>query len=438
MGDAWDHAPGLEKMQFNVLTIFPEFFDSFLSCGLMAKAVEAGVVSVKRVNPRDFATDRHHTVDDRPYGGGPGMVMGLPTMAAALRSLPAPGRILMLSPAGRPLTQALARELAGSENLTLLCGRYEGIDARLFDLFDVTPVSVGDFVLSGGESAAACLMEAVARLVPGFMGKDESADEESFSAGLLEYPHYTRPEVFEGLPVPPPLLSGNHAAIAAWRHQRALETTLARRPDLFDTTPLSPADAVFLKGVPRTRPGRNCHLGLVHGPVLLKDGSVGTVSLTNLDVHDIARVSRTYGLGGFEVVSPLRDQLALAGRIVDHWRTGPGARSNPDRAEALSLVRLHLSLDAALEAVSIAHGRPAALVATSAKGPATLSFAAAREMIAARPVLVILGTGHGLAEDVLARADGVLPAIRPFSDYNHLSVRAAAGILTDRLLGDAM
>jgi tRNA (guanine37-N1)-methyltransferase len=424
-------------LHFTIVSIFPEFFDSFLSCGLMAKAVEAGVVAVDRVNPRDFALDRHHTVDDRPYGGGPGMVMGLPTMAAALRSLPRPGKVLMLSPAGKPLTQQMAGELAGEEALTLLCGRYEGIDARIFDLFDITPVSVGDFVLSGGESAAACLMEAVARLVPGFMGKDASADEESFSSGLLEYPHYTRPEVFEGLPVPPELLSGHHAAIADWRRRRSLEATLVRRPDLFDQTAIGVADADFLRRLPRTRSGRNMHLGLVHGPVVLKDGKVGTVSLTNLDVHDIARVSRTYGLGGFEVVSPLRDQLTLAGRIVDHWRTGPGSRANPDRGEALSLVRLHEGLDAALAAVAADHGREAALVATSAKGPATLSFAAAREMIRARPVLVVLGTGHGLAEEVLARAEGVLPPLRPFSDYNHLSVRAAAGILTDRLLGDA-
>ena len=425
-------------MRFSILTIFPEFFDSFLSCGLMAKALEAGVVAVDRINPRDFATDRHHTVDDRPYGGGPGMVMGLPTLVSALRSLPRPGRMLMLSPAGRPLTQSLAAELAGEEALTLVCGRYEGIDARIFDLFPITPVSVGDFVLSGGESAATCLIEAVSRLLPGFMGKDASAEEESFASGLLEYPHYTRPEVFEGLPVPPELLSGHHAAIAAWRRRRALEATLAARPDLFDATPLSPEDADFLRSRPRTRPGRNMHLGLVHGPVMLKDGKVGTVSLTNLDVHDIARVSRTYGLGGFEVVSPLRDQLTLAGRIVDHWRDGPGLRANPDRAEALSLVRLHENLDAALAAVSADHGRDAALIATSAKGPASLSFAAAREMLAKRPVLVVLGTGHGLAEEVLARADGVLPPLRPFSDYNHLSVRAAAGILTDRLLGDAL
>lgn len=425
-------------MRFTIVSIFPEFFDSFLSCGLMAKAVEAGVVAVDRVNPRDFATDRHHTVDDRPYGGGPGMVMGLPTLVAALRAQPRPGRMLMLSPAGRPLDQQFSAELAGEEAVTLLCGRYEGIDARLLALFDITPVSVGDFVLSGGEAAAECLIESVARLVPGFMGKEASADEESFASGLLEYPHYTRPEVFEGLPVPPELLSGNHAAIADWRRKRALELTLAKRPDLFDTTALSPEDAAFLRGVPRSRPGRNMHLGLLHGPVLLKDGKVGTVSLTNLDIHDIARVSRTYGLGGFEVVSPLRDQLTLAKRIVDHWRTGPGLRTNPDRAEALSLVRLHEGLDAALAAVSADHGQPAALVATSAKGPATLSFAAAREMIAKRPVLVVLGTGHGLAEEVLTRAEGVLPPLRPFSDYNHLSVRAAAGILTDRLLGDVL
>ena len=425
-------------MRFTLVSIFPEFFDSFLACGLMAKALEAGVVSVDRVNPRDFATDRHHTVDDRPYGGGPGMVMGLPTLTAALRSLPEPGRLLMLSPAGRRFDQSLAEELAREPALTLLCGRYEGIDARIFDLFDITPVSIGDFVLSGGESAATCLMESVARLVPGFMGKEASADEESFASGLLEYPHYTRPEVFEGLPVPPDLLTGHHAAIAAWRRRRALETTLARRPDLFDGTTLTEDDAAFLRSQPRSRPGRNLHIGLVHGPVLLKDGKVGTVSLTNLDIHDIARVSRTYGLGGFEVVSPLRDQLALAARILEHWRTGPGLRANPDRTEALSLVRLHEDLDAALAAVSDEHGQPAALVATSARNAATLSFAAARKLVAERPVLVVLGTGHGLADAVLHRAEGVLPPLRPFSEYNHLSVRAAAGILTDRLLGDTL
>ncbi|MGE4536101.1 MAG: tRNA (guanosine(37)-N1)-methyltransferase TrmD [Desulfovibrio sp.] len=425
-------------MRFTILSIFPEFFDSFLSCGLMAKAVKAGVVAVDRVNPRDFATDKHHTVDDRPYGGGPGMVMGLPTLVAALRSLPQPGRLLMLSPAGRPLTQKLAEELAGEDALTLVCGRYEGIDARIFDLFDITPVSVGDFVLSGGESAAACLMESVSRLVPGFMGKEASADEESFASGLLEYPHYTRPEEFEGLTVPPDLLTGHHAAIAAWRRRRSLETTLQRRPDLFDATILSDGDMDFLRGLPRARPGRNMHIALVHGPVLLKDGKVGTVSLTNLDVHDIARVSRTYGLGGFEVVSPLRDQLTLAGRIVGHWREGPGLAANPDRSEALSLVRLHEDLDAAIDAVGKDHGQPPALIATSARGPATVSFAAARELIGKRPVLVVLGTGHGLADAVLDRADGILPPLRPFSDYNHLSVRAAAGILTDRLLGDIL
>lgn len=425
-------------MRFTVVSIFPEFFDSFLACGLMAKGVESGVVAVDRVNPRDFAEDRHHTVDDRPYGGGPGMVMGLPTLVAALRGLEKPGRLVMLSPAGRKFDQKLAAELAGEEAVTLICGRYEGIDARLFSLFDILPVSVGDFVLSGGESAATCVMEAVARLVPGFMGKEASADEESFASGLLEYPHYTRPEVFEGLPVPPELLSGHHAAIADWRRKRALETTLARRTDLFDATPLSEDDIGFLRTRPRTRPGRNLHLGLVHGPVLLKDGKVGTVSLTNLDIHDIARVSRTYGLGGFEVVTPLRDQLVLAGRILEHWRAGPGLRANPDRTEALSLVRLHEDLDAALAAVSAIHGAPAALVATSARGGATLSFAAARELIASRPVLMVLGTGHGLADVVLDRADGILPPLRPFSDYNHLSVRAAAGILTDRLLGDAL
>ncbi len=421
------------------MTLFPEFFREALSCGLMGKAVESGLVEFSFINPRDFAVDRHRTVDDRPYGGGPGMVMMLGPLRDALSGIERPGPMVLLTPGGEPLSQAMAARLAEGPDVTLICGRYEGIDARLAELFPLVPVSVGDFVLNGGEAAALCLVEAVARLVPGFMGKDESAHEESFSSGLLEYPQYTRPEVFEGLAVPDMLLSGNHARIAAWRREKGLEATLARRPELLPEAGLSARDVEFLRGKKGPGLGRNLYVALVHGPVLDRHGKIGTVSLTNLDVHDIARVSRSYGLGGYFVVTPLDDQRALAEKLTGHWTRGPGRAANPDRAEALALVRIRRGLDEAVEDIAGERGMRPFVVVTSARTEGAgefTGFARLREQLATRPVLLVLGTGSGLAPEVMCRADGFLPPIRPFDAYNHLSVRSAAAILVDRLLAD--
>jgi len=424
-------------VHFQIVTLFPEFFASALSCGLMQKAVADGLVSFSFTNPRDFATDRHRTVDDRPYGGGPGMVMTLEPLCAALSSIESPGAMVQMSPSGATFSQNMAREFAADGRMTILCGRYEGMDARLASVFPIRPVSIGDYVLNGGEAAALCVMETVSRLVPGFMGKDESADEESFSAGLLEYPHYTRPEEFRGLRVPDVLLSGNHAAIAAWRRERSLETTFRMRPDMLASAGLADKDAAFLRALPKTRLGRNLHIALVHSPVLDKTGKTGTVSLTNFDIHDIARVSRTYGLGGYFAVTPLADQQALAARLLAHWTGGPGGEGNPDRSEAMRLVRVVGTLDEAVEAVTEACGARPRILASSAKWSGAEPYAAAREKLAREPALLVLGTGSGLAPEIMEKADGTLPPVRPFGRYNHLSVRSAASILVDRILGDA-
>ncbi len=432
-------------MLYTLVTLFPEWFDSPLASGLMARARQSGLVSFSFANPRDAARDPHRTVDDRPYGGGPGMVLMLEPLLQTLRALPTPGRMIALSPDGRPLTQELARELAQEPALTLICGRYEGFDARLFDLLPVESVSVGEAVLNGGETAALAVIEATARLLPGFMGKEESGTEESFSAGLLEYPHFTRPDDFEGLPVPPVLLSGNHARIATWRREASLRVTLRKRPDLLAKAALGAADRALLAREPRLRPGKHCFIALVHHPVLLKDHVTGTSSLTNLDVHDIARISRTYGLGGVYVVTPLDDQKKLLETLLTHWTQGPGAAANPDRAEALSLVRHAVSLDDAVNDLNARCGTPALLAGTSArplldkKGreqKAATPFHTVRRELEDRPVLLVLGTGHGLARDVLERCDVILPPLRWLDAYNHLPVRAAAAILLDRLLGD--
>lgn len=426
-------------MTFNIISIFPEFFDSALRCGLLGKALEQGVFRVRLVTPRDFALDAHRSVDDRPFGGGPGMVMTLGPLTAALRSLDAPGKMLLLCPGGRALDHHMAARLSQEETVTLICGRYEGIDARLELLFQTTPVSVGNVVLNGGETAALCVLEAVARLLPGFMGHEESSRQESFVQGLLDHPHYTRPEVFEGRRVPEVLLSGDHARIAAWRREASLAETLAHRPELLDQASLSTTDVRVLQQLHgrSRRVGKNLFLALVHAPVLDKYGHTGAASLTNLDIHDIGRVSRTYGASGYFVCTPLQDQRRLARHLLAHWTAGRGLRSNPDRASALEQVHIVDSLDSAVRQVHEQTGSAPLLVGTSANAAATLSYARLRQSLEDRPVILALGTGHGLAPEVLEGCAGVLPPIRFFSGYNHLSVRAAAAVIVDRLLGDA-
>lgn len=426
-------------MHFNIVTIFPEFFDSALSVGLLGKAVDKGLVTFERVSPRAQTTDRHQTVDDKPYGGGAGLVMLVEPLTKTLRALEQPGRMLMLSPRGRKLTQEYARELADEEALTLICGRYEGIDERILDLFPVELVSVGEAVLNGGEAAAQCVIEAVSRLLPDFMHKEESLEEESFASGLLEYPHYTRPEDFEGHVVPPMLLSGDHGRIAAWRREQSVLNTLRHRPELLDDAPLTPTDAETLKAAPRVCRGRNLHLALVHYPVLNKFGDTVAVSLTNLDIHDMSRVSRSYALGGLILVTPIEDQRELAATLLNHWTCGAGGKANPDRAEALRQARVATDLEEAVRMVEERTGQRPRIVATSArmdpKGGALRTPEEVRGWLDNEPVLLVFGTGSGLAPQALAGAELLRP-LRCLDDYNHLSVRSAVAITVDRILGD--
>ncbi|MES2729888.1 MAG: tRNA (guanosine(37)-N1)-methyltransferase TrmD [Pseudomonadota bacterium] len=221
----------------NILTLFPELFPGFLGHSLSGRALTRGDWSLSAVNIRDFAGDKHKTVDDTPYGGGAGMVMRADVIESALLSLPTPGKCIYMSPRGLPLTHDKVVALTQSAPLTILCGRYEGVDQRVLDAHNFEEISIGDYVLSGGEQAAMILMDACIRLLPDVMGNVDTASEESFTDGLLEYPHYTRPAAWQDATgathaVPDVLQSGNHAAIAQWRHAQSVTLTQERRPDL--------------------------------------------------------------------------------------------------------------------------------------------------------------------------------------------------------------
>ncbi|ESW90984.1 tRNA (guanine-N1)-methyltransferase [Mesorhizobium sp. LSJC269B00] len=226
----------------SVLTLYPEMFPGGLGLSLAGRALEVGTWSLEAIQIRDFASDRHHTVDDTPAGGGAGMVMRADVLAKAIdHTSPSgdPRPKLLMSPRGKPLTQAHVRELAGGPGAVIVCGRFEGVDQRLIEARGLEEVSIGDFILSGGEPAALVLLDAVVRLLPGVMGNAVSGEEESFENGLLEHPHYTRPQEFEGRPIPDVLVSGNHKKIAAWRRAESEKLTRERRPDLLAAQPLA-------------------------------------------------------------------------------------------------------------------------------------------------------------------------------------------------------
>jgi tRNA (guanine37-N1)-methyltransferase len=238
-------------MRIEVVTLFPQLLEAGLAVGVLGRAVSKGRVGIGLENPRSHAEDPHRTVDDRPFGGGPGMVLKAEPLAravAAVKSrLPIGAPVIGLSAHGRPFDQGQARRLSGLPGFALVAGRYEGIDQRATDALVDEELSIGDYVLSGGEFPALIVIDAVVRLLPGVLGDDVSAQEDSFGAGLLDWPHYTRPEVWDGRPVPPVLLGGNHAAIRRWRLMQALGRTWQRRPDLLAQRELTPEEQALLE-----------------------------------------------------------------------------------------------------------------------------------------------------------------------------------------------
>lgn len=428
-------------LHVHILSLFPSFFDSALKTGLMERALENGLISVDVTDPRDFTTDRHRHVDDRPYGGGPGMVLQPDPIARALRSLPEPGRMLCMAPSGRAASQKLMRELAEEEHITILCGRYEGFDGRLFDLFPLEPVAVGDIVLNGGEVAALAVLEAVARLVPGFMGKEESGVEESFSDSLLEYPQFTRPPVYEGLAVPDVLSGGNHAEIGLWHRQRSLELTWQHRPDLLDRAQLSRDDADHLAAFVRERGvpplAARLHLCLAPSPKKYRRpaGEAHVRARGHGPVHgpmtwaDLAALQASFGLGTGWVVAKEGQETACAAQDTAESRdVRQGAGTLPVRCPDLARVR---------EAVRQEHGTEPCVIGITSwpKKGRTLSPADVREAASTRPVLLVAGEAGELARESVQQCDGLLRPVR-FLAAQQLEGRICLSLVLDRILGD--
>ena len=420
-------------MHFSVITLFPEIFESPLAHSILGRARQNKLVSIDLMDLRHYARGRHRITDDYPYGGGQGMVLKPEPLIDAIedsrRRLKNP-RVILLSPHGRVFNQEIAAETLRHKEVVLVCGRYEGVDERVLGFTDET-LSIGDYTLSGGEIPALTVIDTVTRLIPGVLGNKQSPQEESFVDGLLEYPQYTRPAQYRNMNVPEVLLSGNHEEIRQWRHRMSIEATARLRPDLLAKVP---------GGI---KPSGKVYVALLHYPVSARHGDTVTSSITNLDIHDIARTCRTYGVSGFYVVNPVKALQKLAARIIDHWERGYGSSYNSTRRDALALVRLSDTLDEAIADAQQECGAAPRLVATSARpagGTGRTTFANMREMLIREdtPCMILLGTGWGLADSVFARSDLTLEPIAGTGDYNHLSVRAASAIMLDRILGHLM
>jgi tRNA (guanine37-N1)-methyltransferase len=351
-------------LNFTVVTLFPQMFESALGHSILKKAQQKDLISIRLIDPRAYTTDRHHITDDYPYGGGQGMVMKPEPLVAAIEDIRARtvnARVLLLSPQGKVFTQKTAHQLAQEKDLVLVCGRYEGVDERVKSFVDAE-LSVGDYTLSGGEPAALVVIDAVARLIPGVLGNEKSAAEESFINGLLEYPQYTRPEEFRGIKVPDVLLSGDHERIRQWRREMSVRLTTERRPDLLSKAALTASQEPQGSGNPAS-----VYVALLHYPVYDKNGQVVTTAVTNMDIHDIARSGKTYGIRGFYVVTPVKALQKLARKIIQHWEQGYGSQYNVTRKEALALARITDTLDEVLIDIERECGKKPVLVVTSAR-----------------------------------------------------------------------
>lgn len=428
-------------MRIDILTLFPDMFAP-LHESIVGRAVANGICELNVKNIRDYTGPRHGLTDDRLYGGGAGMVMKpepLFEAVAGLKQTPE-ARVIITSPAGRVFDQRAAEGLSRCKQLIFICGHYEGIDQRVEDALATDVFSIGDFVLTGGELPAMVMADAVIRLLPGALGHDESSEEESFSEGLLEYPQYTRPPEFMGMAVPEVLQNGNHEAIRRWRREQSLTRTYERRPELLSSAALTAEDMRKLSALKAESRGESrVWLALVHYPVYNKKGEVVNTSVTNLDIHDIARAAATFGLAGYYLVQPAPAQRELIGTLLKHWQYGFGARYNLDRHEALSRISLVESIAAAQAEITALTGKPPKTVATSAKAsPAMCGYAELRQEIwqSDTPYLLLFGTGWGLTDETIAAAGCVLRPVYGAGAYNHLSVRSAVSIVLDRLFGE--
>ena len=415
-------------MKITVITAFPELMRNYLASSVLGRGIAAGKLEAEVVDIRDFSEGSYRQIDDYCYGSGGMMLMAEP-LARAVESVSGGAKpyVVYPSPQGVRLHQELVEDLARKEHLVIVCGHYEGVDERFTEKYVDMEISLGDFVLTGGEMPAMAIVDAVSRLIPGVVGSESSVEEDSFYSGMLDTPHYTRPAEWRGERVPEVLLNGDAKAIERWRRRQSVERTLDRRPDIAGRAGIIP----WLSG--------GAYVMEVHYPVLDKRGEKSSTAITGMDLHDIARACRTYGIKKYLLVTPIAQQREMAKRIAGHWTSGWGADYNPDRREAFSTLKIFASVRKAIEWAEEKEKKPVFKIATTAKRHAGAQhwLTLKREILRRdHSPLIIFGTGWGLHDEVMEMADAVMTPICGGKDgWNHLSVRSAVSITLDRFFG---
>ena len=415
-------------MKITVITAFPELMRNYLASSVLGRGIAAGKLEAEVVDIRDFSEGSYRQIDDYCYGSGGMMLMAEP-LAKAVESVSGGAKpyVVYPSPQGVRLHQELVEDLARKEHLVIVCGHYEGVDERFTEKYVDMEISLGDFVLTGGEMPAMAIVDAVSRLIPGVVGSESSVEEDSFYSGMLDTPHYTRPAQWRGERVPDVLLNGDAKAIERWRRRQSVERTLDRRPDIAGRAGIIP----WLSG--------GAYVMEVHYPVLDKRGEKSSTAITGMDLHDIARACRTYGIKKYLLVTPIAQQREMAKRIAGHWTSGWGADYNPDRREAFSTLKIFASVQKAIAWAEEKEKKPVFKIATTAKRHAGAQhwLTLKREILRRdHSPLIIFGTGWGLHDEVMEMADAVMtPICGGKDDWNHLSVRSAVSITLDRFFG---
>lgn len=429
-------------MHISIVTPFEQLYTSFLQTSIVGHAQAEGKVSINVTSLKAYASPKER-IDGPIFGHGAGMLLKPTVIERAIdahEKQHGPAVKLFFSPQGKKTTQPVLKKIYGDiaakgGHVMLLPARYEGMDSRVEQEYADYILSIGDFVLLGGDLPAMMLVEGLIRLIPGVVGKQESVEHESFSGAFVDYPTYTEPVVWKGREVPPIIRSGNHQAVDTWRHDQAVKATVLRHFSWLRSSILTDKEK---KDARKYIPSH--YVVLMHTDVLIgQQREPGVTSVTSMDIHDIARSARTYGVSQFSIVTPLLDQQKIVKKLLHFWSDGPGTTYNYNRCEALSAVDIHESLDEVIAMVTQKEGVAPLLIATSARqeNHDRMITYYDQEVVWAhnRPIIFIFGTGKGLTASCINRTDYLLGPVHGFVEFNHLSVRSAVAIILDRWMG---
>ena len=427
-------------MIFNIITLFREIFKSPLKYGIVSRAIKNNKIKINLYSYNDFLKENVR-IDDAQYGGDSGMVIAYDKASKVIDKVKENNPnslIVFLTPKGKLLNNTLALELSKYKNITLVSGRYEGFDQRLVDEYADLELSIGVYVLSGGDLPALTVIDSVSRMIDGVVGKKESVDKDTFQNQLLKNPVYTRPASFRKRKVPNVLISGNHGKISAYNRESSLKLTLDRREDLLERADLSMIEIEKLKKNKIAKTNHNIYLGLVHYPIENRHGDIIKTSLTNLDIQDIARSCKTYGIKKYFITHPVKEQRELAESVINYWENSKDNRTESTKHDAIKLIEVKKSISDTIKAIKLKHKKKPKIVATDARIMHNMvNYPQLKEIIELddSPFLLLFGTGWGLTKDVLESADYILKPVGSYHNYNHLSVRSAVAIILDRLFG---